>query len=56
MAEVEFKYDQEYKNIFDLYLENSTVAPEVLTGKSVTDSMAEFALEQIGRASCRERV
>ncbi|KGF05367.1 ABC transporter substrate-binding protein [Anaerococcus lactolyticus] len=46
MAEVEFKYDKEYKNIFDLYLQNSTVAPEVLTGKAVTDSMAEFALEQ----------
>ena len=45
-AEVTFKYAENYKNIFDLYINNSTVDPSVLTGKSVTDSMAEFALEQ----------
>ena len=46
MAQVQFKYSDNYKNIFDLYINNSTVEPNVLTGKSVTDSMAEFALEK----------
>lgn len=46
MDEVEFKYAENYKNIFDLYINNSTVEPSLLTGKAVTDSMAEFALEQ----------
>lgn len=46
MDKVEFKYADNYKNIFDLYINNSTVEPNVLTGKSVTDSMAEFALEK----------
>lgn len=46
MDEVEFKYDNNYKNIFDLYINNSTVDPKSLTGKAVTDSMAEFALEK----------
>lgn len=46
LDKVTFKYSQNYKNIFDLYLNNSTVEPKVLTGKSVTDSMAEFALEK----------
>lgn len=46
LDEVEFTYAENFKNIFDLYINNSTVGPEVLTGKSVTDSMAEFALEK----------
>lgn len=44
MDKVEFKYAQNYKNIFDLYVTNSTVEPKTLTAKSVTDSMSEFAL------------
>lgn len=43
---LDFRYDKEFKNIFDLYLNNSTVSPEVTTSKSVTDSMGEFALEK----------
>lgn len=43
---VEFSYSENYKNIFDLYINNSTVEPALLTGKAVTDSMAEFALEK----------
>lgn len=46
MKEVKFKYADNFKNIFDLYIQNSTVAPNALTGKAVTDSMAEFALEK----------
>ncbi|GIO86661.1 ABC transporter substrate-binding protein [Paenibacillus faecis] len=44
--EVEFKYNQNYKNIFDLYLQNSVTKGTLLGSKSVTDSMAEFALGQ----------
>ncbi len=46
MDEVKFKYADNYKNIFDLYIKNSTVDSNALTGKAVTDSMAEFALEK----------
>lgn len=42
--EVEFKYSDNYKNIFDLYINNSVEAPTMLGGKSTDDSMAEFAL------------
>ncbi|WP_099469073.1 ABC transporter substrate-binding protein [Konateibacter massiliensis] len=42
--EIEFKYADNYKNIFDLYINNSTVAPTLLGAKTVDDSMAEFAL------------
>lgn len=43
---IEFRYAENFRNIFDLYLENSTAAPGLLGGKSVADSMAEFALGQ----------
>ena len=43
---VELTYSDNFKNIFDLYINNSTVAPGLLGSKSVTDSMAEFALGQ----------
>lgn len=46
MDEVKFKYAENFKNIFDLYIKNSTVEANALTGKAVTDSMAEFALEK----------
>jgi raffinose/stachyose/melibiose transport system substrate-binding protein len=41
-----FQYSDNFKNIFDLYLNNSTTAPTLLGSKSVDDSMAEFALGQ----------
>ena len=44
LAEIDFTYSDNYKNIFDLYINNSTCAPTLLGSKSVTDSMAEFAL------------
>lgn len=44
MTDITFKYNKEFKQLFDLYLTDSTVAKGLTTGKSVTDSMAEFAL------------
>lgn len=44
LAEIEFTYGENFKNIFDLYINNSTCAPTLLGSKAVTDSMAEFAL------------
>ncbi len=46
-ATVEFKYAEGYKNIFDLYTNNSITEKTLLSGKSVDDSMAEFALGQV---------
>lgn len=43
---VEFKYAENFKNIFDLYIENSVSEKGLLSNKSVSDSMAEFALGQ----------
>lgn len=41
--ELEFKYADNYKNIFDLYTDNSVTEKNLLGGKTVADSMAEFA-------------
>ena len=41
---VEFKHAEHYKNLFDLYLNNSVTERTLLGSKSVADSMAEFAL------------
>ena len=42
--EIEFKYNKNFKNIYDLYTDNSVSEKGVLGNKSVDDSMAEFAL------------
>lgn len=42
----QFQYSDNYKNIFDLYIQNSTTSSKLLGSKSVDDSMAEFALGQ----------
>ncbi len=42
--EIEFKYAENFKNVFDLYINNSTTDKKLLGSKSVADSMAEFAL------------
>ncbi len=39
-----FTYNKNYKNIFDLYLNNSCTEPGLVGSKTVEDSMAEFAL------------
>ncbi|MNI24447.1 maltose ABC transporter periplasmic protein [compost metagenome] len=44
--EAQFKYADNFKNIFDLYINNSVTKGALLGSKSVTDSMAEFALGQ----------
>lgn len=46
-AEIDLTYGQEYKNIFDLYINNSITKPTLLSSKTVNDSMAEFALGQV---------
>lgn len=43
---VNFKYSENFKNIFDLYINNSTTDKKVLGSKIVDESMAEFALGQ----------
>lgn len=40
-------YLEQYKNIFDLYLNNSCTEPGMLSSKTVADSMAEFALGEV---------
>ncbi len=44
--EITFEYADNFKNIFDLYINNSTVDKKTLGTKTVVDSMAEFALEK----------
>ena len=46
IKEIEFKYSDNFKNIFDLYINNSTTDKKLLGSKQVADSMAEFALGQ----------
>lgn len=43
---INFKYSENFKNIFDLYINNSTTDKKVLGSKIVDESMAEFALGQ----------
>lgn len=45
--EISFKYGDNFKNIFDLYINNSVTKGALLGSKTVTDSMAEFALGQV---------
>lgn len=44
--DIAVKYGQNFKNLFDLYLNNSVTERGLLGSKSVADSMAEFALGQ----------
>ena len=43
---VSFKYSEDFKNIFDLYINNSVSDRKVLGSKVVDESMGEFALGQ----------
>ncbi len=43
-GEIDFLYGDAFRNIFDLYINNSTVDKTLLGSKQVADSMAEFAL------------
>ncbi len=44
--EINFTYSDNFRNVFDLYINNSCTEKGMLSGKSVSDSMAEFALGQ----------
>ncbi len=44
--EIKHDYSDNYRNLFDLYTNNSVTAKTLLGSKSVADSMAEFALGQ----------
>ena len=44
LSEIKFEYAENFKNIFDLYINNSVTDKKLLGSKSVADSMAEFAL------------
>ena len=46
VPEFTFEYSENYKNILDLYLNNSVTEPNLVGTKTVDDSMAEFALGQ----------
>lgn len=43
-GDIDFKYSENYKKIFDLYTDNSVSDKKILGSKSTSDSMAEFAL------------
>lgn len=45
--EVAFRYATNYKNLFDLYINNSITEKGLLGSKSTSDSMAEFALSRV---------
>ena len=45
-SDMQFKYADNFKNTFDLYINNSVSDKGLLSSKSVSDSMAEFALGQ----------
>ena len=45
--EIDYKYAENFENIFDLYTNNSITAKTLLGSKSVADSMAEFALGKV---------
>ena len=44
--EIKNNYSKNFKNLFDLYINNSVTPKTLLGSKSVADSMAEFALGQ----------
>ena len=46
IPEFTFKYADNFKNIYDLYLNNSLIDKKLVGTKTVDDSMAEFALGQ----------
>lgn len=46
MKEIKNNYSKNFKNLFDLYINNSVTPKTLLGSKSVADSMAEFALGQ----------
>lgn len=46
LAEIRFTHSDKYRNLYDLYLNNSVTDRKLIGSKTVSDSMAEFALEK----------
>ncbi len=46
LSKIQFSHAAQFRNIFDLYLNNSTTDKKRVGSKTVADSMAEFALER----------
>lgn len=46
VSTIDLTYSDNYRNIFDLYLNNSVTDRKTVGTKTVADSMAEFALEE----------
>ncbi len=46
LEEVEGTYLENYKKIWDLYINNSTVEPSLLSSKTAQDAASEFALKE----------
>ncbi len=46
-SSIDFEYNQNFKNIFDLYTDNSITDKNKLSSKTVDDSMSEFALGKV---------
>ena len=44
LAEIQFTHSDKYRNLYDLYLNNSVTDRKLIGSKTVSDSMAEFAL------------
>ncbi len=47
LDEIKFTYNKNFKNIFDLYLNNSCTEPTMVGAKNVEESMAEFAMGDV---------
>jgi raffinose/stachyose/melibiose transport system substrate-binding protein len=47
LAKIDFSYSPYYKNIFDLYIDNSITDRKMIGSKTVGDSMSEFALGKV---------
>lgn len=45
-SEIQFSHSDKYRGIYDLYLDNSVTDRKLIGSKTVSDSMAEFALEK----------
>lgn len=47
LDQIEFSHKEQFKNVFDLYINHSITDRKMLGSKAVNDSMAEFALGQV---------
>lgn len=45
--DIDFEYSEQFKKVFDMYINNSITPKGLLSGKTVDNSMAEFALGKV---------